>query len=252
MPETACPACGETEALQGRPTGEDIAITCGQCGAEWMRGEPRCKQCGRTGGVSAPQRMTRHPRGTLLAVVGVRQVPLCSTCDSEVLTAAMQRHQPVPEGYVSRFLFGAIEERPAEPPRPKASPHSHRRAADTVSRTVRPAPTTPAPSTAPPQTRASSRPADPTVRQATEAFLNEAGSSSDGLTMVLLGTKIGAATRLSRIDTPETAGELARWVGETFGTRSEQREQAVDVLRRATTYWTAQGWLKLDLTAELQ
>ncbi len=49
MPGPTCPACGKTEALHGRPSGEDIAITCGQCGAEWMRGEPRCKQCGRTG-----------------------------------------------------------------------------------------------------------------------------------------------------------------------------------------------------------
>ncbi len=251
MPEPACPACGESEALRGRASGEDIAITCGQCGAEWLRGEPRCKLCGRPGGVSAPQRMTRDPRGTLLAVVGVRQVPLCSTCDSEVLIAATRRHQPVPEGYVSRFLFGAVEERPARQSPPGAS-HPQRRAADSVSRAVRPAPAPPAPSTAPPQTGVPSRPTDPTLRQATEAFLNEAGSSSDGLTMVLWGTEVGAATRLSRIDTPETAGDLARWVEETFGSCPERREQAVDVLRRATSYWTAQGWLKLDLTAELR
>ncbi len=62
----------------------------------------------------------------------------------------------------------------------------------------------------------------------------------------------GAATRISRIDTPESAGDLAHWVAETFGARPEQRQHAVDVLRRATTYWTAQGWLKLDLTAQLQ
>lgn len=249
MSETACPACGETEALRGRSTGGDITIACEECGAEWMRGEPRCKQCGRPGNASATQRMTRHPRGTLLAVVGVRQVPLCSTCDSAVLIAATQRHQPVPEGYVSRFLFGAVEEGSAELPRPERSPRPRRRAAATASRAVRPAPTDRAPSKSPPSF--SPRPADPTVRQATEAFLKEAGSSSDGLTMLLLGTELGAATRLSRVDTPEAAGDLARWAQATFGTRPEHRQHAVDVLRRATTYWTAQGWLKQDLTADL-
>ncbi len=89
MSVPACPACGESELLHGEPVDGDIQITCGQCAAQWMRGGPRCKGCGRGGGTTVRQLMTTtHPRGTLLSVIGARKVPLCAVCDGEVLTAA--------------------------------------------------------------------------------------------------------------------------------------------------------------------
>jgi len=213
----------------------DIAITCERCGAQWMRGEARCKRCGRAGGVSAPQRMTRQPRGTLLAVVGMRQVPLCRSCDADALDDALSRNQPIPEGYVSRFLFGEFTTtpEPAAPVSPRPETRSRPRLADTK---VAPTPSMPeAPELI-----------DPTVRQATEAYLESAGSSADALTMVLLGTNLGPSTRLSRLDTPATASELARWVDQTYGGRREQRDLAVATLCRAFGYWQERGWLTTD------
>lgn len=92
---------------------------------------------------------------------------------------------------------------------------------------------------------------DPTVRQATEAYLEEAGSPTDALTMVLLGTKLGASTRVSRLDTQATAFELTRRVDQTYGGRREQRAHAIAVLLRAFGYWQEKGWLTHDFGAAL-
>lgn len=185
--------------------------------------------------------MTRHPRGTLLAVVGMRQVPLCSSCDAGVLDDALSRKQPIPEGYISRFLFGEVTRESAERAthRPKARPRP--RPADMH--------IAPVPSVA--KEPAKPELVDPTVRQATEAYLESAGSPTDALTMVLLGRKLGASTRLSRLDTPATASELARWVDQTYGGRREQRDHAIAVLCRAFGYWQEQGWVTNDLGAAL-
>lgn len=240
MSEPACPACGETEALRGRPVDGDIAVVCEQCGAEWMRGEPHCKRCGRAGGVTALQRMTRHPRGTLLAVIGTREVLLCQDCDGTVVTDALERRLPVPEGYVSRFLFGEVEDTPSPAP---GRATKTRRTERTVSQRVE----LPAPAAAPEKPALS----DPTLRQATEAFLTDSGGSADSLTMLLLGGRLGSTTRLSRLDTEEVAADIAAWVTETFGSRAAQRNQAVDTLRQAVAHWRAQGWLTRDLAERL-
>jgi hypothetical protein len=82
------------------------------------------------------------------------------------------------------------------------------------------------------------------------AFLNEAGDQVDSLTMVLLGTKLGASTRLSRLDTPDTTIQLSAWIQQTY--RPEQRPAAVETLRRAFSYWRSQGWLSRDLAAGME
>jgi len=243
MPEPVCPSCGEAEALQGRPAGDDIAITCQQCGAEWRRGEPRCKCCGRAGSTTLTQRMTRHPRGTLLAVVGVRQIPLCGRCDAAAIAAALQGRRPVAEGYVSRFLFGEVVDRPAETPSVKPRSPTPRSPNTSLKPVVAPRPTQPPPD--PVLT-------DPTLRQATKAFLNDAGEPTDGLTMVLLGTKLGASTRLSRLDTAAAVADLSVWLEQTYTARPDQRSQAVATLRRAFAHWRAQGWLTHDLAAGME
>jgi hypothetical protein len=245
MHETACPACGETEALRGRPHDGNIAVTCERCGAEWMRGAPRCRKCGRPDGVELPQRMTRHPRGTLLAVVGVREVPLCVECDAEVVGPALQHRRPIPEGYVSRFLYGepSRDQRPTTAVRSKPAPRRSQERRQQVQQVVQ----IPSPAVRPePQIT------DPTLRQATEEFLEAAGGGADSLTMVLLGSKLGPSTRLSALDTEKTALFLAAWVEGTFGGREDRRRQAVATLRQAVAYWSKRGWITQGLVDQIE
>lgn len=246
MHDTACPACGETEALRGRPHGGDIAVTCERCGAEWMRGAPRCRKCGRPDGVELPQRMTRHPRGTLLAVVGVRHVPLCVECDDEVVAPALQHRRTIPEGYISRFLYGepSRDPRPAAEPRSKPAPSRSLRHSQQFQRVVPPPP----PAAARPEPQVT----DPTLRQATEEFLEAAGQSADSLTMVLLGSKLGPSTRLSALDAEKTALFLRAWVEGTFSGREDRRRQAVATLRQAVAYWQERGWITQGLVDQIE
>jgi|GEM_PF-887610 len=243
MHDTACPACGETYALRGRPHDGDIAVTCERCGAEWMRGSPRCRKCGRPDGVELPQRMTRHPRGTLLAVVGVRHVPLCVECDDQVVAPALQHRRPIPEGYVSRFLYGE----PARPSGPAAKPRSSPTPTGSPSRQVQRI----VPTSAPVETRSEPQVTDPTLRQATEEFLAAAGASADSLTMVLLGSQLGPSTRLRVLDSEKTALFLGTWVEETFGGRPDRRSQAVATLRQAAAYWHERGWIAEGLADQI-
>lgn len=136
---TACPTCGETERISGTPVPGHIQITCGSCNTTWLRGDSRCKGCGATGGIPHRQVMTRTPRGNQVAVVEHREVVVCPACDAAAITAAASA--PVPQDYVSVFLFGVVapitraaqparaRPRPApqEPKRPRASASSTHR-----------------------------------------------------------------------------------------------------------------------------
>jgi hypothetical protein len=242
MAVTACPACGETERLLGRTIEGDIEVTCGECGARWMRGAPRCKTCGAAEAISVEQRMTRHPRGTLLSVVGVREVPLCSDCDADVLATALRDKQPVPEGYVSRFLFDAKSRRPSPKPTPTPPRTSKPARATTQATTVsdsRPGPPAPPPLT------------DPTVRQAVELYLGEAEGPSDSIALVLFGSEFGSSTRLRSLDSDETSQRIAEWVQRTWGARTEQRTRAVETLCAAFGYWRSREWVTRDLCCRL-
>ncbi len=233
-----CPACGERERLGGTPREGDIEIRCEVCGSTWLRGSPRCRACGGEESVSRPQLMTRHPRGTLLSVVGRREVLLCPRCDAAVLGSGQASGPPVPEGYVSRFLSGAQPERaPAAPRLQGESQRSERRAAAPGRKRPRPAP----PPTA-------SAPELPTVRQGIERFLG-VHPEADSLAMLLLGQQLGPSSRLHQLD-DATAHRLAAWARSTWPDAAT-RSGAISAIHAAAAYWVRQGWTRVDLAAHL-
>jgi hypothetical protein len=219
--ETHCPACGEVDKLTGTPTADDIEVTCHACGHRWLRGRPRCRTCGGEDVVRKLQLMTRTPRGNQLAVVGHREVPLCPQCDQDILDVESEG-RTLPEGYVSRFVFGPDAQR-AKPPA-----------------TARPQPVRPRPTGSPPATPAQAKvskapqrpqsprhspPESPTVRQAVDEAMNEK-QGIDPVTMLLLGRHLGAATRLKALDAPSTAAALQQWFESTWGEQGADRRAA--------------------------
>lgn len=180
--------------------------------------------------------MTRHPRGTLLAVIGVHQVRVCPACDAEVAEEARARHRPLPDGYRSRFVHGDDAEASGEPATAKPAPKKKRSGSTYVGQVgASPAPSPPGPE-------------DPTLRQATEAFLSESGDPAHSLAMVMLGAHLGPATRLSAISLD--AADLADFVDRTWGSGGN-RAQAAAALRAAFGYWHAKGWIATDPSLDL-
>jgi hypothetical protein len=167
----------------------------------------------------------------------------------------------VPETYDSRFLFGepATRENTEPPPTSVSRPASRPRreqATDSftaMSQDPYPRPTQhPSPRTSPPAMVMQR--ADPTVRQATGAFLTEAGAGAGAhrLTMVIVGRELGASTPLSRLDNPQTAAHLRTWLDDIYGASDAQRDHGVDTVRRALGHWHRQGWLTHDLAPSIE
>lgn len=244
-----CPQCGEAEELRGTQGADagQIDLECLACGHRWARGALRCRSCTGEASVELPQQMTRHPRGTLLAVTGHRRVRLCPTCDAEVVRDGYDSRRPIPEQYVSRFVYGDPRERaPVHPPSPPSPARTQRPARDADPAAERRPPAPPAPAPAP------AVPTDPTVRQATEAFLEQA-DAPDPVTLVLWGQEVGANTRLSRLDADGAEHRPDVWLERTFGTQSEQRRAlARATLAAAFTHWRESGWLRQDLAERLR
>lgn len=245
-----CPACGETERLSGSPAADDIEVSCQVCGHRWMRGSPRCRACGGEEAVHRLQLMTRHPRGNQLAVVGHREVPLCPRCDAEVLETAGDS-RVVPEGHVSRFVFGRDEPRPVpSTPSPLRSAPNRARTAPPVA-PARPESSRPATADRPPG-GPPPHAAPPTVRQAIDAFLS-ASPDADALTMVMLGRHLGPSTRLQELDEPAVSTALQQWFRTSWGDRhSERRAAAAAAVVAAVDHWRAQGWVQADLAGFLR
>ncbi len=238
---TACPTCGETDDLSGRPAADDIEVTCGACGTSWMRGDPRCKGCGATGGIPYRQVMTRTPRGNQVAVVGHREVVLCPTCDAEAISAAAAA--PVPEHYVSVFLFG-VPSPTAHAPRAPRAP-----AEDAPSPTNPPAPhrgPPPAATPAAPAPATAAEPAgpvDPTARQAIEAYLT-ATPEGDSLTMLMLGRHLGPSRRVRDLDGEAEQQRLRTWFDRTWSVKDQPRRDAARAaLTDVLAHWRARGWV---------
>ncbi|MEN8114630.1 MAG: hypothetical protein ABFS21_09605 [Actinomycetota bacterium] len=92
----SCAVCGETERLSGERDGDEIVVTCEQCGAQWQRDlTPRCSQCESDDVQAVPLAIVEKGRGTQLSVVGTRTIHLCSLCDAETL-ARYHRNRPNP------------------------------------------------------------------------------------------------------------------------------------------------------------
>lgn len=84
--DIACPSCGEQESLSGIRGADSIDLTCGSCGAMWLRS--LAKRCGICGGVdiqTVPLAIVERSRGTQLSILGTRPIDLCSRCDAERL-----------------------------------------------------------------------------------------------------------------------------------------------------------------------
>ncbi|GAB2731475.1 hypothetical protein [Nocardioides pakistanensis] len=262
-----CPACGEDERLRGRTSGDDIEVTCEACGAQWLRGATRCNSCARADVVVRPQVMTRQPRGNQLAIVGRRDLPLCPVCDADAIAESLGGNRPVPETYVSVFLFGRdVPRHLPRKPAPAAGTNSVDNApAEGGTRAPLAASTTPTPKAEkkPPARRPGpARPEPlpakeqrlnrPTARQAIEAYLS-AHPEADSLAMLLLGQHLGPASRLETLDGPGTADSLRRWFDATWDARQDERRRtAAAAITRAMEYWRAQGWLTEDPAAGLR
>jgi hypothetical protein len=189
--------------------------------------------------------MTRYARGLLVAVVGMRNVLLCRVCDDEVASAVARRSELVPEGYVSRFLFGEVPLLPPPEPRrtsasaePRTSP---RASAD---------PPRPSPPRAAPVQRDVVQ--DPTVRQAIEVFLTHSTGPQDSLCLVLLGAELGPSTRVSHLGF-EHRDALSSWVAGKFGEADTPRRRvAVSTIIELVDHWRDQGWTTHDIAASLR
>ena len=84
--DIACPECGESDELSGRPIADGVLLTCGRCNTEWERGSKEtCERCGSDDLQTVPLAIVERSRGTQLSVLGTRPITLCSVCDAEKL-----------------------------------------------------------------------------------------------------------------------------------------------------------------------
>lgn len=85
--EIECPTCGESEDICGRQTDKGIRISCGACGASWLRDsvERTCATCGGTEVEERTRALTQYSRGTQLSIVGLGAIWLCRTCDQHMV-----------------------------------------------------------------------------------------------------------------------------------------------------------------------
>lgn len=226
-----CPQCGDSETVTGTPLEGDILMTCGSCSTTWMRGPARCRGCGGVESVTRTQLMTRHPRGTLLSVVGGRDVVLCPRCDADVLAAVggASSESPLPEGYVSRFFAVDVDPPTAAAPAPRVR---RPRPPAPVPRGSLAVPPRPAPEPA--------RLQAPTVRQAVEHFL-EAHPGADSLAMLMLGQHLGPSTRLHQLGS-SLADSLTTWLLKTWPD-DRRREGPAAAVDAALAHWQRNGWL---------
>ncbi|MFV0131991.1 hypothetical protein ACLGIH_01750 [Streptomyces sp. HMX87] len=255
----ACPACGETEELRGEPVGDDIRVTCLQCGAAWLRGGPRCAGCGGQDIVQRPQAMTRHSRGTQLSIIGWRDLPLCRTCDADALETSLSENVPVPSDYVAACLGAAQNSRTsAASPQPRPAPEAavpRPSPLPEVEQAEAPAPNRPrtASRAQPRRPRPAPLPAVvPTVRQAIAAFMAEASGQTDATAMLLLGTHLGSHEWLSVLEGEDVADRLGDWCQGHWGSGRDRDRRAVSTICRAVDFWGARGWLASDPAARLR
>jgi len=90
------------------------------------------------------------------------------------------------------------------------------------------------------------------VRQAIEAYLS-AHPKADNLAMLLLGQRLGPASRLEDLDRPGSTESLLDWFETTWDVRQDERRRAAAAaITGAVDHWRAQGWLTVDLAAGLR
>lgn len=195
--------------------------------------------------------MRRHSRGTQLSIIGWRDVTLCSRCDAAVLATLGSDHTPIPEDYVSAALLDVSVDAAAVRPRRKPSKPAPAQASS--SRRV-----SHEPAVEPPRPSRSSPPPPPeptTVRQALErsqTILAAAGESLDPTVILLLGQRLGPATRLDELDRAGHDPQAIRdWVEGTWGV-GDNAAKARHTITVLADHWRLQGWTTTDMAAELR
>lgn len=97
MAEITCPTCDTDEHLSGKPLGDLIRLTCGECGTSWDRDPaPSCGRCGSTEVVPVAKAAWDKSRGSQLSVSYITVVHLCPECDADLLRRQRQTNSPLP------------------------------------------------------------------------------------------------------------------------------------------------------------
>lgn len=275
MSDLQCPSCGGGDRLTGRQVDGEIEISCAACGHRWLRGPRRCRGCGGVEQVVGRQRMTTYPRGNQLAVIGMRDVPLCPLCDGDAL-AALGDDRLLDSGYRSRFVSGPDEgaasasarsdegaassgarsaPQPASAPQSRALPPAGSARsrptggpAKSSGRPSRPAGAS-RPTVASPRGAAAPVPS-PTVRQAVQAYLEHAPDAVSAAAMLVVGRTLGPTTRLADVSS-EAAQTLADAVDQHWAGQASLRGLAVDAINDAFRFWSGRGWVAADSMPQL-
>ncbi|MGM0385633.1 MAG: hypothetical protein ACQERF_06610 [Actinomycetota bacterium] len=107
MRKFRCPSCGEEKSLKGARTDEGIRITCGSCGASWLRDEtPRCASCGGTDVFTMPRVVLAMGRGNIRSMAGQSDVLVCVTCDSGAIEKYHDHGSPLPPDHITAAQRG--------------------------------------------------------------------------------------------------------------------------------------------------
>lgn len=88
MPTVTCPACGDADALRGRPVPDGVRVDCGACGHSWERDlTPTCTLCGSTNLEVVPTATLEEAgRGEQRTPSGIRDVHRCLDCGARDAT----------------------------------------------------------------------------------------------------------------------------------------------------------------------
>lgn len=279
MTDPQCPSCGERDRLTGQGVDGEIELACRACGHRWMRGQRRCRGCGGVEQVLARRGMTTYPRGNQLAVVGMRDVPLCPSCDSEAL-AGLGDDRLLDDSYRSRFVSGpGVADQTATPrtaPPSTATPRTaptrtsppttassggpelRSRSRETSGETSpgQPVPGTapgsaarrhlPTPAPSPAAASSSAAPgASPTVRHAVHAYLEQAPDAVSATAMLVLGRTLGPTTRLRDV-TAAASTSIADAVDQHWSGQPSLRRLAMDAINDAFRFWRSKGWIDAE------
>lgn len=88
--------------------------------------------------------------------------------------------------------------------------------------------------------------------QAMAAFLEQADAGADSTAMLMLGTHLGASTRMSVLSRPQTADELTAWFAKLWSDRDARQVTARSTVISAFDFWRDRGRLELDVVATLR
>ena len=80
----------------------------------------------------------------------------------------------------------------------------------------------------------------------------EAGSTADSTAMLMLGSHLGSATRLSELTRTDTPEKLNAWFERLHAGQGSSQQTARATVVAAVDHWRDQGWLSTDPAALLR